>query len=281
MELPMLLAPLLGVLVGLTLGLFGGGGTVLTFPALVYLLGVAPSSAVGSSLAVVAVTSTIGTMAHARRGHVNFRAGALFAAAGAVTSVLGARLTALVPERFLVLAFAGVPLAAGGFMLRERAASCAAARGTRASPRLALALAAGGAAGVLTGFLGVGGGFLVLPALVAFGGLGLRSAIGTSLFVIAINSTAGFLGHLDAGRIDYGLIALLVAGASAGALAGERIGRRIASHHLRRGFAALVVAVGVWSGARAAWASSPSPASRCPASASGVDSGPSVARLQR
>jgi uncharacterized membrane protein YfcA len=115
----------------------------------------------------------------------------------------------------------------------------------RGGPRQTAAVLAGAGVGVVTGFLGVGGGFLVVPALIAFAGLDMREAVGTSLLVIAINSAAGFVGHLGRGQLDLGLIAALTATAVAGALVGERFARHISTPKLRRGFGVIVVAVGI------------------------------------
>jgi hypothetical protein len=112
-------------------------------------------------------------------------------------------------------------------------------------PRLMASILAGAGVGLVTGFLGVGGGFLVVPALLAFAGLDMREAVGTSLLVIAINSAAGFVGHLGGGQLDAGLIAVLTAAAVAGALVGERVARHVSTLKLRRGFGLIVVAVGV------------------------------------
>ncbi len=252
MDAASVLTVALGGVIGLALGLFGGGGSILTFPVLVYVAGVSPASAVGSSLAIVGATSLTATAAHARRGRVRTRVGLLFGGAGIATSFLGARLTHLVPERALVYAFAALMVVVGGWMLLDRKPS--EPNGSMAAePRLALAVLAGEAVGAVTGFLGVGGGFLVVPALVAFAGLDMRAAVGTSLFVIALNSAAGFLGHLDGGQLDFALIGSLTVAAVLGAVIGERLARDISPKRLRRGFAALVVAVGCASAVRAAF----------------------------
>ena len=141
-----------------------------------------------------------------------------------------------------MLCFAGLMLIVGIWMFTGRRREPPA---RSAPPRLLPIVIAGSAVGALTGFLGVGGGFLIVPALIAFGGLGVRDAIGTSLLVIAINSVAGFAGHLHGSELDLGLVALLTTAAMAGAALGECLGRRRSVDTLRRGFAAVVVAVGV------------------------------------
>lgn len=228
--------------IGLSLGLIGGGGSIVTVPVLVYVLKVEPREAVPMSLAVVGATSLLGAALHHRRGTVRARAAALFAGAGVLSSFLGARLTYLVSPQVLLLSFAVLMLAVGLRMALSGPQVEEAHRPARPS-KLVLA---GLAVGLLTGFLGVGGGFLVVPALALFAGLDMREAVGTSLLVISINSAAGLAGHLAHGGFPAGLTLLVAALAAAGAWLGTR-----ASHHaspvlLRRVFSALVVAVAVF-----------------------------------
>lgn len=252
MDSTLVLSVLLGLGIGLALGLFGGGGSILAFPVLVHVAHLTPAAAVGSSLAVVGVTSLIGSYTHARRGRVCARTALLFGSAGILTSYLGARLTHLVPDRALVLSFAALMLAVGGTMLFGRRLR---SRDQEPSlPRRSLALLVGAGVGLVTGFLGVGGGFLVVPALIAFTGLDLRTAVGTSLFIILINSAAGFLGHLGGEALDFGLIGWITGAAVLGALAGARLGGRFPVERLRQGFAALVLAVAIVSAVGAAQA---------------------------
>jgi len=146
----------------------------------------------------------------------------------------------------LLLAFALLMLVVGVAMLFGNGRSVGAELPSpRSAPRLMASLLAGAGVGLITGFLGVGGGFLVVPALIAFAGLDMRSAVGTSLLVIAINSSAGFAGHLSGGQLDFALIGLLTTAAVAGALAGERLARHLSTTRLRRGFGLLVIVVGL------------------------------------
>jgi uncharacterized protein len=250
-EQPLVLSVFLGLGIGLSLGLFGGGGSILAFPVLVHVAHLPPAAAVGSSLAVVGATSLIATVSHARSGRVCARTALHFGAAGILTSYLGARLTHLVPDRALVLAFAALMLVVGGYMLFGRPPS-AARDHARVPVRRTLALTAGASVGLVTGFLGVGGGFLVVPALIALMGLDLRTAVGTSLFVILINSAAGFFGHLGGEQLDFRVIGWLTAASVLGGLAGARLAGRFPVARLRQGFAALVVVVGIASALGAA-----------------------------
>jgi uncharacterized membrane protein YfcA len=233
------------VVVGFTLGVFGGGGSILAVPVLVYIARVTPAAAVGMSLAIVGATSLTAAYAHRRHGHVHPRVALAFGGAGAATAFLGARLTHLVSDRALMLAFAALMVAVGAWMLVGRARRPADSAGGPQRPRLLPGLIAGATVGAVTGFLGVGGGFLVVPALMAFGGLGMRAAIGTSLLVIAINSGAGFVGHLGGDGLDFGLIASLSVVAVVAALVGERSARRLPVEKLRGAFALFVIVVGV------------------------------------
>jgi hypothetical protein len=233
--------------IGLSLGLIGGGGSIITVPVLVYVLGVSPHRAVGMSLAVVGTTALMGTMLHDRRGSVAWRTGMLFAGSGIVSAYLGSKLTRLVSPPVLLLLFAGLMLVAATVMLTRHGPGHDTASHSASTPRSALA---GAGVGFLTGFLGVGGGFLIVPALVVFGGLGMRAAIGTSLFVIAVNCAAGLAGHLTTGDADWKLTGLVALLAMVGALAGTALSHRVHPHGLRRTFAWLVVAVALYLVAR-------------------------------
>jgi hypothetical protein len=244
------LSLVLSCVIGFALGVFGGGGSILAVPMLVFVTRVAPSAAVGTSLAIVGATSLLAGYAHHRRGRVRIDIALLFGGSGVLTAFLAARLTHLVSDNVLMLSFAVLMVLVGAWMLigarRARSPERRAPSGAEPRrPRMLQALLAGAAVGGITGFLGVGGGFLVVPALIAFTGLDMREAVGTSLLVIAINSAAGFLGHLGTGSLDYQLVASLTIAAVVGAVAGERIGRAVSISKLRSGFAVFVIAVGV------------------------------------
>jgi uncharacterized membrane protein YfcA len=248
MDAHLLIGLTLSAAIGLSLGLIGGGGSIITVPVLVYVIGVDAREAVGMSLAVVGVTSLIGASLHHRRGTVNPRAGALFGAAGILGAYFGSRLTYLVPPSVLLLSFAALMLTIAALMLAQRRGGAkqeAAAAGETVGHRASTikAIAAGLVVGALTGFLGVGGGFLVVPALVLFGGLTMKEAVGTSLLVIAINCAAGLLGHLQYGGFDLRLTFLVTALAAFGTLAGTALSHRMSPARLRTGFAMFTIAV--------------------------------------
>jgi uncharacterized membrane protein YfcA len=228
--------------IGLSLGLIGGGGSIITVPVLVYALGVDAHQAIAMSLAVVGATSLVAASMHSRKGSVDLATGSLFGGSGVLGAFFGSRLTYLLPPALLLICFAGLMLVVASLMLAQR-------RGGTAAPRARStwkAVAAGLVVGVLTGFLGVGGGFLIVPALVLFGGLGMKEAVGTSLVVIAINCAAGLAGHLAHGGFDPWLAAAVTALAATGALAGTALSHRMSPEGLKTGFALFVIAVAVF-----------------------------------
>jgi len=246
----LLFALALSTLIGLSLGLLGGGGSILAVPVLVYVARVDVRAAIGMSLAVVGTTALVGGLVHARAGRVDLRAAALFGGAGMVGAPLGTLGTHAVSPRVLLLLFAGLMLVVGGAMLRGRPGS----RHEAPRPHPVAVPAAGFGVGLLTGFLGVGGGFLIVPALTLLACLPIHAAIGTSLLVIAANSAAGLLGHLRQGEMPLGLTAALTASAALGALAGVRLTSSLDSARLRRTFAVVVILVGLFLLARNALA---------------------------
>jgi hypothetical protein len=237
-----ILGLLCSALIGLSLGLIGGGGSIITLPVLVYLLHVEPHPAMGMSLAVVGATSLFGAGLHYRNGNVSLRAAMLFAATGIGGAYFGSRLTYLLSPPALLLTFAALMLVVSLRMLAARSP----ASGAPHSPHVAGLLAAGLGVGMLTGFLGVGGGFLIVPALLLFAGLGMKQAVGTSLLVIAVNSAAGFLGHMQRAAFDWRLAGLVTLCALTGAVAGTRYAHAAHPETLRRIFAVFVLAVALF-----------------------------------
>lgn len=235
---------LLSSAIGVSLGLIGGGGSIITVPVLVYVLGVDAHEAVAMSLAVVGATSIVGAWLHSRRGVVRVRTGLLFASTGIAGALGGAQLTYLVSPSVLMLSFAALMLAVAASMLIRRKSGEASE--LRRETHVVRAGIAGLIVGALTGFLGVGGGFLVVPALVMFAGLTMREAVGTSLVVIAVNCAAGLAGHMGHSSFDLVLATLVTALAVVGALAGSHWSQRVSPAHLRTGFAVFVVVIAVW-----------------------------------
>ncbi|MEU3216345.1 sulfite exporter TauE/SafE family protein [Streptomyces sp. NPDC006971] len=234
-----ILALVSGAVIGLALGALGGGGSVLAVPALIYLLGFTPVAATTASLVIVAVTSATALSAHARDGNVRWRTGLLFAAAGIGPAVLGGALAGRLPEAVLTAAFAVIAAAAAVRMLRPRP-SPEGATGARPGR----AAAAGAGLGAVTGVLGVGGGFLAVPALVNVLGMRMRAAVGTSLLVITVNSLAALAMRAGtADGLDWAVIAPFTGAAILGAWDGRRLSAKLSGHALQRVFALVLLAV--------------------------------------
>ena len=238
MHMLSLLTKALAALIGASLGVLGSGGSIVTLPVLVYVARVPAKEAIGMSMAIVGATSLVGAVIHWRAGTIAFRALLSFAATGMVGAFVGSAGTHLLSRRALLLLFAGVMLAVGGFMLRG-------AIRVRHQDRCYVprCLLVGFAVGVLTGFLGVGGGFLIVPALVYTAGLDIRKAGGTSLAVIALNSTTGLLGQLRYVNVDWSLLGSFLLFAILGMLGGIALARRLDERLLRRLFAMALIAI--------------------------------------
>ncbi|MER8046678.1 sulfite exporter TauE/SafE family protein [Streptomyces sp. NPDC094032] len=233
------------LLVGVTLGVLGGGGSILTVPILVYLAGLDPKEAIATSLFVVGVTSLAALVPHARARRVRWRTGLLFGAFSMAGAYGGGRIAAFVPGTALLIAFALMMLATAVAMLRKSRRADDPKPPHRELPLKRVAVE-GLVVGGVTGLVGSGGGFLVVPALVLLGGLPMGIAVGTSLLVIAMNSFAGLAGHLADVRIDWGLALMVTAVAVAGSVVGGRLAGRIPQPVLRRAFGWFVVVMGVF-----------------------------------
>jgi uncharacterized membrane protein YfcA len=240
-----ILAAVLSLAIGLSLGMLGGGGSILTVPILVYALGVEQRVAMADSLLVTGFTSLVALVRPARSGQVSWRTGAIFAAGGMLGSFLGERTSASVPKRALIVVFLLMMVATGLAMLRSRKEP-----ETAQSLQPGKVLATGLVVGVLTGLVGAGGGFVIVPALALIGGLPMRSAVGTSLFVIALQSFTGFAGHASHLTIDVPLVAVVTGSASVGAVAGGLFATRVKHESLRRAFGVVVLAMASYVGWR-------------------------------
>jgi len=233
----------LSVLIGVSLGFFGGGGSILTVPLLVYVFGLDPKQAIASSLVIVGIASLTGAFQHWRAGRVDLRTGLFFGSAGMAGAYLGGRAAAFVDGALLLLLFASMMALTSVAMWRGRRGPPAAAAAPEPAPgRL---VAQGFAVGLFTGLIGAGGGFLIVPALALWAGLPMLAAVGTSLFVIVMNTAAGFLGTLAHVRVDWALVGAISAAAVAGSLLGTRLARRVDPASLRRAFALFVLGMAV------------------------------------
>ena len=272
-----LLAVALGLLIGLSLGALGGGGSILTVPALVYALGETAQSATTGSLVIVGITAAAAAAGHARAGRVRWRAGLSFGAAGVAASLVGTRLNARVQPEVLLIAFAVLMLIAATAMLvkimvasspdddaadeqagelRRPAGTGTGAHAEPGAPQphppqartrirqVLPVLAAGVVVGFLTGFLGVGGGFIIVPALVLTLQYDMPTAVGTSLVVISLNSAVALLARGGQDSFHWAVIIPFTLAAIAGSLAGKQAADRVSGAHLTRGFALLLLSVG-------------------------------------
>ena len=228
------LAIVLAVFVGVSLGLLGGGGSILMVPLLAYVAGMDAKQAIATSLLVVGTTSAIGAISHARAGRVQWRTALLFGVTAMAGAYAGGHLAKFIPGTVLLVGFAVMMVATAIAMLRGRK-NTAPTEDRRQLP-LAKIAAVGVAVGMLTGLIGAGGGFLLVPALVLLGGLPMPIAVGTSLVIIAMNSVAGLMGYLSSVHIDWSLGAALTAAAVVGALIGAQFAGRVNPETLRKGF---------------------------------------------
>ena len=246
----MLLAALFGVAIGVSLGMLGGGGSILAVPALVYGLGQPVRDAVPTSLLVVGGSAVAGTLSHLRSGKVPWRSASLFGAAGIVGSFAGALVNHRLDEDALLVGFSALMLVAAGAMLRKRASKedAAAAKSCENAwrERPGMVVAVGLCVGILTGLFGVGGGFILVPAWTLAMGCPVQVSVGASLFVIVLNSIGAFISHLGTSSIDLGVALPFMIAAIVGAVIGERLADRVAGERLSRWFAYLVVGVALF-----------------------------------
>lgn len=238
-----------GAIVGGLLGLVGGGGSILAVPALVYGVGLPLAAAIPGSLVVVGASSAVAVLPRVRRG-VNWRLAVVIGAAGTLTAYLGAAVNRMLDQRILLLVFAAIMVVAAIRMLRTTEAvggSCALPHGgVEWRSCLPKAILTGVVVGFLTGLLGVGGGFLIVPALALVLGLPMALTVGTSLVIIVINSLAGLAAHAGEMHFDWMVVGAFAVAAMAASLIAGRLGRRLPEPVLKRGFAVLVLVVAVY-----------------------------------
>lgn len=234
---------LFGAGIGLLLGLVGGGGSIITVPILVYAIGLTPHRATATSLVIVGLTALSGAVPHAREGRVDFRTAVAFGVAGILGAFGGTWINQRVSGPMILLLFGVLMLLVAA---RMAFGTEPAARGVDFTRHPLAVPVAGLIVGLMTGFFGVGGGFLIVPALVLALGLPMRIAVGTSLVIIAINSVSGILAHLATGGFDWQVAAVFVLGGFLGSQVGGRLAGRIDDAKLSKAFAALVAAIGAF-----------------------------------
>lgn len=246
MSLTILLAISLSLLIGVSLGLLGGGGSILTVPIMIYALGVGEKSAIASSLLVVGATSAVAAIAHARAGNVVWRVALIFAGAGMTGAFLGGKVAKFLPASLLLVIFAVIMFATAFFMWRGRKATPGVVAAEAKPLPIPTILIEGLIVGLVTGLVGAGGGFLVVPALALLGGLPMQKAVGSSLVVIALKSFAGFAGYASHVTIDWELTGIVTAAAVVGSFGGAALAKKVAQEQLRKGFAVFVLVMAVF-----------------------------------
>lgn len=254
-------------LIGISLGLIGGGGSILTVPVLVYLFNIHPTLATSYSLFVVGSTSLVGAYTNHRKGLVNIKTGLLFGISSITTVFLTRKL--LIPavpqtmtaghitvsRSFLTMVlFAALMLAASLSMIKK-GQSEPTPEDRRANPGNSVAklLFYGILIGIVTGLLGAGGGFLLIPTLVLLVGLPMKEAIGTSLFIIALNSLIGFTGDIGHFKIDWLFIGTITLIAIAGIITGGMLAKRVSGEKLKQSFGWFVLSMGIYIIIKEAW----------------------------
>ena len=244
----MILAWIGAILIGVTLGLLGSGGSILTVPVLTYVVGQETKLAIASSLIIVSIISLFSALSYALHKLVKWRTVLLFGIPGMIGAVSGAWGAHFVSDAIQMLIFSILLLVAAFFLfdpptLKEEASE----HPERAMHQIVID---GFLVGVVTGLVGVGGGFLIIPALVLLGGLSMRLAIGTSLVIVTVQSLAGFLGYLPVLStlnltLDWSIIALFSILGVLGSWFGHKLGKRIDQRHLKKGFSILLVFMGL------------------------------------
>jgi len=266
-----LVAVVAGALIGLSLGALGGGGSILAVPVLAYGLGQSPAEATTGSLVVVGVTAVLGAVTAHRAGNVLLGRGVVFGLVAVGGAVAGAKASAHVPESVLLASFSVLMLVVGGLMVVRQVRGRRGGEDEQRSratlddpiisfsptfacqcPRALKVLVTATVVGLLTGFLGVGGGFLVVPALVLALALPMEYAAGTSLVVITITSAAALAVRAGSGtQPDWGLVLLLTAASAVAGVVGARLAARVDTRRLAAAFSGLVVVVAVATAAQA------------------------------
>ena len=232
----------LAILVGLSLGMLGGGGSILTVPILNYVMGMEAQQAIASSLVIVALTSLVALIPHWRSKQVSFRVGLPFGLASMAGAFLGGWTAQFVPGFVLMSLFAVIMIATSFNMIRgKRRASDG-----DAEPKLWVSLLVGAGVGAVTGLVGAGGGFLIVPALVLFAGLPVHLAIGTSLLTIVMKNAAALGGHIVAVSMNWPVTLGFTVLAIVGSLFGARLAAKIPASTLRTGFGWFVLIMGIF-----------------------------------
>lgn len=231
---------ILAGLTGLSLGLLGGGGSILTVPILVYVVGMDTKVAVALSLAVVGTTTLFGTLGHLKNKNVNIKLALFFGVIAIPSTFLGSYLSQFVSGAVQLIIFATIMIVAAVFMYKGKKDLDE----SEFEQNTALVLLSGSLVGLLTGFIGVGGGFLIVPALIFFTGTNMKEAVGTSLFIITINSFFGFISYLNIVTIPWEFLIKFTGCSIIGILIGAKLVKYVPQKKLRKSFAIFLVIMG-------------------------------------
>lgn len=243
----MMLGYSLAILIGISLGLLGGGGSILTVPILVYAMGMDAKLSVALSLAIVGATSLIGSVGHYRAGNLNFKVALIFGPVAMLGTYFGARLAVFFSGATQLIMFAVIMLMASYFMIRKDKNSEENAEETKNEnlPYL-LIIAEGLVVGVITGLVGVGGGFLIVPALVLLARIPMKQAVGTSLIIIAAKSVAGFAGYLNQVEVPWSFLGYFILFTGAGILIGTWLVKFVSAKKLKIIFGYFLIIMGIF-----------------------------------
>lgn len=244
----MLLGYSLAILIGISLGLLGGGGSILTVPILVYAMGMDAKLSVALSLAIVGATSLIGSVTHYRAGNLNFKIALVFGPVAMFGTYLGARLAVFFSGTTQLIMFAVIMLLASYFMIRKDKKSNEQDGESNKAEKLPylLIIAEGLVVGVITGLVGVGGGFLIVPALVLLARIPMKQAVGTSLIIIAAKSFAGFMGYLNQVDVPWDFLGLFILFTGAGILIGTWLVKFVSANKLKVIFGYFLIIMGIF-----------------------------------
>lgn len=239
----MIVGYLLATLIGFSLGIMGGGGSILTVPILVYVLKMDPKVSIALSLAIVGTTSLVGVFNHFRANNINLKVAALFAPFAMVGTFFGAKISKFMTGEVQLILFAIIMLLASVLMIKGRKEAEGEENKAIKIPLLAIQAIV---VGVVTGLVGVGGGFLIVPALVLLTGLSMKKAVGTSLFIIALNSFSGFAGYLGIVAVDWAFLAKFSGFSIVGILVGSQLVQYISQKALKKAFGIFLIFMGIF-----------------------------------
>ena len=237
-----MLGYLLAMTIGFSLGLLGGGGSILTVPILVYVMDMDPKVSIALSLAIVGMTSLVGVFGHYRKNNIHFRVALTFAPFAMIGTFLGAKISQFMSGSIQLILFACIMLLASVLMIRGRKDTEEDLEKQKSLPLATLAIIVG----IVTGLVGVGGGFLIVPALVLLSGLSMKKAVGTSLFIISLNSFSGFMGYLGLVEIPWPFLFKFSAFSAIGIFIGIALSQYVSQPTLKKIFGIFLIFMGLF-----------------------------------